>query len=299
MNFIRKYWLPLTLVVMILASLGFFLRNQLGIWLGGWEKSKFGGYIRVTEGKKWDKVPGPHYHVIYNYLFLGPEGDTLFNKNNRDVQESMMYPSEVTKEIEEALQTGAPGSTVEMLIPADTLKIRILNDVRVLKMKTGDHAKLQVFIHKVLNGAEFEIYKTQRFFARVEKENKRIDDYAAKIKKDWILDSTKFIKYYIENKTGQPRLQSGDKVSFHADVYTIDQQMISSSAPTGKEYLMSLGSDNYSFAGFEAVLPYLAPGETGVFLVTSDNGYGDKGYEGFVKPYTPLIIIIKDLKKTP
>lgn len=299
MNFLRRNWLIVTLLGLILATMAFFMRSQLGIWLGGWEKSKFGGYIRLVDGKKWDKMPGPHYHVIYNYLVLGPDGDTIVHKANPEVEQHSMYPSEVTNELQEALQMGAPGSKIEVLIPVDSLKLRISNDLKVMNMPAGKHAKFVVKIIKVLNGAEFEGYSTARFFARVEKENKRIDDYAARIKQNWLLDSVRFIKYYLNNKTDAPRLAQGDKVQFHADVYTIDQQMISSSAPTGKPYLMTLGSETYSFVGFDAVLPYLAEGESGTFLVTSDNGFGDKGYMNIVAPYTPLIIIIKDLKKLP
>ncbi len=295
MNFHKKHWLTLTLLVLILASLAFFLRNPLGIWLGGWEKTDRGGYFRVVEGKKWDKMPGAGFHIVFQYVLTGPDGDTLVNLAKPGVEQHMMYPVEPRNELEDAMQNGAPGSVVEVLIPTDSLKQRISGNLQIMNLPSGENAKFSIRIIKVLNDAQYAGYQNQRFMDRLQKENKAIDDFALKVKKPWVLDSTRFIKYFIDNKTESPRFTEGRFVSFHAEVATLEGQLIINSAPTGKKYLMEIGKNTYNLAAFDQVLQYMAEGETGVFLVTSDYGYGDQGYMNLVKPYTPLMIKITDL----
>lgn len=295
MNFVKKHWLTLTLLVLILAALAFFLRKPLGIWLGGWEKTTRGGYFRVVEGKKWDKMPGAGYHIVFQYVLTGPEGDTLVNLAKPGVEQHMMYPMEPRNELEDAMQNGAPGSVVEVLIPTDSLKQRISGNLQIMNLPSGENAKFSIYIIKVLNDAQYAGYQNQRFMERLQKENKAIDGFALKTQKPWVLDSTKFIKYFIENNTTSTRLQEGIVVSFHAEVATLDGQLLINSAPTGKKYLLEIGKNTYNLAAFDQVLQYMRPGETGVFLVTSDYGYGDQGYMNLVKPYTPLMIKITDL----
>ncbi|MFN4915109.1 MAG: FKBP-type peptidyl-prolyl cis-trans isomerase [Sphingomonadales bacterium] len=295
MNFVKKHWLTLSLVLLILASLAFFLRKPLGIWLGGWEKTQRGGYFRVVEGKKWDKMPGAGYHIVFQYVLTGPEGDTLVNLAKPGVEQHMMYPVEPRNELEDAMQNGAPGSVVEVLIPTDSLKQRISGNLQIMNLPSGENAKFIIRIIKVLNDAQYAGYQNQRFMERLQKENKLIDDFAARMKKPWLLDSTRFIKYFIENKTQSPRFTEGRVVSFHAEVATLDGRLLINSAPTGKKYLMEIGKNTYNMAAFDQILQYMSEGETGVFLVTSDYGYGDQGYMNIVKPYTPLMIKITDL----
>lgn len=295
MNFVKKHWLTLTLVVLILGSLAFFLRKPLGIWLGGWEKTERGGYFRVVEGKKWDKMPGAGYHIVFQYVLTGPEGDTLVNLAKPGVEQHMMYPVEPRNELEDAMQNGAPGSVVEVLIPTDSLKQRISGNLQIMNLPSGETAKFIIRIIKVLSDAQYAGYQNQRFMERLQKENKAIDDFAARTKKPWLLDSSRFIKYFIENKTESPRFTEGQVVSFHAEVGTLDGHLLINSAPTGKKYMMEIGKNTYNMAAFDQILQYMAEGETGVFLVTSDYGYGDQGYMNIVKPYTPLKIKITDL----
>jgi FKBP-type peptidyl-prolyl cis-trans isomerase len=298
MNFLKKHWLTLTLLVLILASLAFFLRKPLSIWMGGWEKTDRGGYFRVVEGKKWDKMPGAGFHIVFQYVLTDPDGDTLVNLAKPGVEQHMMYPVEPRNELEDAMQNGAPGSVVEVLIPTDSLKQRISGNLQIMNLPSGENAKFSIRIIKVLNDAQYAGYQNQRFMDRLQKENKAIDDFASKVKKPWVLDSTRFIKYFIDNKTESPRFTEGRFVSFHAEVATLEGQLIINSAPTGKKYLMEIGKNTYNLAAFDQVLQYMAEGETGVFLVTSDYGYGDQGYMNMVKPYTPLMIRITDLTLT-
>jgi FKBP-type peptidyl-prolyl cis-trans isomerase len=295
MNFIKKHWLTLTLLLLILASLAFFLRKPLGIWLGGWEKTNRGGYFRVTEGKKWDKMPGAGYHIVFQYVLTGPEGDTLVNLAKPGVEQHMMYPVEPRNELEDAMQNGAPGSVVEVLIPTDSLKQRISQNLQIMNLPSGEHAKFSIRIIKVLNDAQYAGYQNQRFMERLQRENRLIDQFAARVTKQWVLDSSRFIKYFIDSAQQKPRLVPGQTVSFHAEVATLDGQLLINSAPTGKKYLMEIGKNTYNLAAFDQVLQYLSPGETGVFLVTSDYGYGDQGYMNLVKPYTPLMVKITQL----
>lgn len=297
MNFLRKYWLPLTLLLMILASLGFFMRKQLWIWFGGWEKTDRGGYVRVTEGKKWDKYPGPGFHIIYQYVVVGPEGDTLVNMARPGVEQHRQYPETPKNELEDAMMHGAPGAVVELLIPTDSLKLRVSNNLQVMNMPSGEYARFIVKIIKVLNDAQLEAYRNQRLFDRLKEENKRIDKLAATVKQNWQLDTFTWVKYYIENPVAGDSLRTGEKVMFNAEVSTIDGQQVINTAPTGKLVYLEIGAGKASLPAYDLIIPKMKPGENGVFLVNSEQGFGAEGYYNIVPPYTPLVVKIKDLKR--
>lgn len=296
MNFLRKNWLPVLLALLIIGSLSYFFRRPLYIFFGGWEKTQRGDYCRLVKGKKFSKAPGPGHVLIYKYLLLGPDGDTLVNKAQSNVELQMAYPQNAKNQLEDALTFGSPGAVVELLVSTDTLKTRNPGSIKIVNLPTGELARFQVHILQVLNQDQFAEYQMKQSMQRVQAENKKIDEFAAKVKKPWVLDAENWVKYYVENSTPGDSLKSGEKVSFHAEVLTLDGEAIVQSAPTGRPLLVKLGQNQGGLAAYDLVLPKMLPGEFGVFLVTSDYGFGAEGYYR-VSPYSPLIIKISDLKR--
>jgi FKBP-type peptidyl-prolyl cis-trans isomerase len=296
MNFIRKNWLPLLLAVLIIGSLAYFFRRPLYIFFGGWEKTQRGDYCRIVKGKKYAKAPGPGHVLIYKYLLTGPNGDTLENKAHVNVELQMAYPQNAKNQLEDALTFGAPGSVVELLVPTDTLKARIPGNIKIVNLPSGELAKFQVHILQVLNQDQFAAYQMKKSMERVQTENKKIDAFAAKVNKPWVLDPENWVKYFVENSTPGDSLKMGETVSFHAEVATLEGETIIHSAPTGRPLLVKLGQGTGGLAAFDLVIPKMLPGETGVFLVTSDYGFGAEGLRR-VPPYSPLLIKINQLQR--
>lgn len=300
MRVLKNKWAIIGIIMVIVLAFLFIFKKQIGPYFGGYEKSERGFYYRFTKGKKLEKVLSPGYHVIYQYLILAPNGDTLENKALPGVEQHGQYPTVSNNEIEDVLQLAAPESTVELLVPTDSLRKRAGNNLKIMVLPEGENAKFVFHILKILNPQEFEAYGTQRFMERLMRENKIIDDFAAKVKENWLLDSVKFIKYYFKPKTNAPRLTDGDEIEFHTEVYTLDGGLLISSNIEGKKYKIKIGHLNYDFEGFDAIARYLAPGENGTFLITSDYGYGDEGLPHHVppvKPYTPLLVKMTEIVK--
>lgn len=295
MKMLKNKWVLMALGLIVLAGLAWMFRKQLGPMLGGYEKSEKGFYYRFKEGRKLEKVQGPGYHIVFQYVLLGPDGDTLENKSMPGVEQQMEYPLDVRNELDEVFQIAAPGSVVEVLVPTDSLQARAGNNLKIMNLPLGKNAKWVIHMIKLLNVEEFEGYKNSRLMERLQKENKAIDDFAQQTKKPWQLDSAAWIKYYIENKTENPRFMDGDEVEFNAEVYTLSGNLLM--GKEGRKYKMTVGRFNYPLVAFDKVITYLADGENGVFLVTSDYGYGAEGLGAFVPPYTPLLVKMFDVKK--
>jgi FKBP-type peptidyl-prolyl cis-trans isomerase len=295
MNFLRKNWLPVLLVVLIGVSLAYFFRKPLYIFFGGWEKTQRGDYCRLVKGKKYAKAPGPGHVLIYKYLLLSPNGDTIVNKAHDNVEQQMPYPETTKNQLEDALTFGSPGSVVELLVPTDTLKVRNPGNMKIVNLPPAEMAKFQVHILQVLNKEQFAEYQMKKSMERIQQENKKIDEFAARVKKTWVLDAENWVKFFIENQTPGDSLKTGEKISFHAEVSTLQGETVVLSAPTGKPILITLGQST-GLAAYDLVIPKMLPGENGFFLVTSDYGYGAEGYYR-VPPYSPLLIKITDLKR--
>jgi FKBP-type peptidyl-prolyl cis-trans isomerase len=297
MSFLRKNWLPLLLLLLIIGSLSYFFKRPLSIFFGGWEKTQRGDYCRLVKGKKFSKAPGPGHVLIYKYLLIGPAGDTIVNKAYENVELQMPYPQNAKNQLEDALTFGSPGAVVELLVPTDTLKVRNPGNMKIVNLPAGDLAKFQVHILQVLNQDQFAEYQMKKRMERVQVENKKIDLFAAKINKSWVLDSVNWVKYYIENSNPGDSLKVGDKVSFHAEVSNLEGKTIIYSAPSGRPILVKIGQGN-GLAAYDVILSKMLPGETGVFLVTSDYGYGAEGEPVYkIAPYSPLLIKITQLQR--
>lgn len=298
MKYLKNKWVAITLGLILLSGIAWLFRKQLGPLFGGYEKSPKGYYYRFVKGGKLEKIKGPGYHIIFQYVLLGPKGDTLENKSKEGVEQQMEYPMEIKSELDEIFQMAAPGSVIEMLVPTDTLRQRASNNLKVMTLEPGENAKWVIYVKKLLNPQEFEGYKNQRLMDRLAKENKQIDDFALKTKsKNWKLDSVDWIKYYIDSAIDKPRLVVGDEIEFHTEVYTLDGAMLINSGAEGRKYKLTIGRFNYPIVAFDKVAQYMADGESGAFLVTSDYGYGDEGQGSIIAPYTPLLVKIYDLKK--
>lgn len=296
MNINRKY-LVIAMLVLGAISAIFYYRENFRIIFGSYEKSPRGYHYRFTEGKKLNSVMGPGYHIVFQYLLLGPKGDTIENKALPGVEMVREYPVEAKNEMDDAMQIGSEGSVIEILVPTDSLKLRVIDNMKIMAMPSGEKAKFVLKIIKLLNDDDYVGYQNQQRFTRIKKENDAIDAFAKKQNKSWILDTFSMVKYAIENKTDKPRLKEGDKIEFHTEVYTLQGALLINSAMEGRKYTITVGKSNYQLTAFDAVAYYLADGESGEFLVTSEMGYGAQGYLNIVPPYSPLLIKIKELKK--
>lgn len=297
MNKINRKYLIIAILVLGAISAIFYFRENLKIALGGYEKTPRGYHYRFIEGKKLNSVMGPGYHIVFQYLLISPNGDTIENKAQPGVEMVREYPVEAKNEMDDAMQMGSAGSVIEILVPTDSLKLRVIDNMKIMAMPSGKKAKFVLKIAQLLNEQDYEAYKNQQFLSRFKKENDAIDAFAAKQKKSWVLDSFSHIKYYIENKTNNPRFKEGDKIEFHAEVYTLQGALLINSAMEGRKYSITIGKSNYQLTAFDAVAYYLSDGESGDFLVTSEYGYGAQGYLNIVPPYSPLLVKIKELKK--
>jgi len=287
---------------------------------GGFKTSEKGLVYRFTQGEPLKKPYDPHHFMLLNHMLIGPDGDTLENSFKSDTLEELPYPLQPNNELLEALMMMGTGTEVEVKISTDSLKQKIGGSPLIGLLASGKEARFIIRVDKVLSAEDYDAYRNQKFLNRIMAENKMIDDFASKnmvkglADGGWLLDSTKMIKYRIKRANGfydieqrrlenAPALKSVKAATFHCEVYNIDGTLLVNSSMEGRMYKAEkVGVDPFesALAIYDVkclnILPfYLNEGEVGEFLVTSANGYGNKGRIG-VPAYAPLRVVIKSVK---
>jgi hypothetical protein len=287
---------------------------------GGFKTSEKGLVYRFTQGEPLKKPYGPHHFMLLNHMLIGPDGDTLENSFKSDTLEELPYPLQPNNELLEALMMMGTGTEVEVKISTDSLKQKIGGSPLIGLLAAGKEARFIIRVDKVLSAEDYDAYRNQKFLNRIMAENKMIDDFASKnmvkglADGGWLLDSTKMIKYRIKRANGfydieqrrlenAPALKSAKAATFHCEVFNIDGTLLVNSSMEGRMYkAQKVGVDPFesALAIYDVkclnILPfYLNEGEEGEFLVTSSNGYGNRGRIG-VPAYAPLRVVIKSVK---
>jgi len=287
---------------------------------GGFKTSEKGLVYRFTQGEPLKKPYGPHHFMLLNHMLIGPDGDTLENSFKSDTLEELPYPLQPNNELLEALMMMGTGTEVEVKISTDSLKQKIGGSPLIGLLAAGKEARFIIRVDKVLSAEDYDAYRNQKFLNRIMAENKMIDDFASKnmvkglADGGWLLDSTKMIKYRIKRADGlydieqrrlenAPALKSAKAATFHCEVFNIDGTLLVNSSMEGRMYKAEkVGVDPFesALAIYDVkclnILPfYLNEGEEGEFLVTSSNGYGNRGRIG-VPAYAPLRVVIKSVK---
>ncbi|MFM1762595.1 MAG: hypothetical protein RLZZ512_385 [Bacteroidota bacterium] len=287
---------------------------------GGFKTSERGLVYRFTQGEPLKKPYGPHHFMLLNHMLIGPDGDTLENSFKSDTLEELPYPLQPNNELLEALMMMGTGTEVEVKISTDSLKQKIGGSPLIGLLAAGKEARFIIRVDKVLSAEDYDAYRNQKFLNRIMAENKMIDDFASKnmvkglADGGWLLDSTKMIKYRIKRANGfydieqrrlenAPALKSAKAATFHCEVFNIDGTLLVNSSMEGRMYKAEkVGVDPFesALAIYDVkclnILPfYLNEGEEGEFLVTSSNGYGNRGRIG-VPAYAPLRVVIKSVK---
>jgi hypothetical protein len=287
---------------------------------GGFKTSEKGLVYRFTQGEPLKKPYGPHHFMLLNHMLIGPDGDTLENSFKSDTLEELPYPLQPNNELLEALMMMGTGTEVEVKISTDSLKQKIGGSPLIGLLAAGKEARFIIRVDKVLSAEDYDAYRNQKFLNRIMAENKMIDDFASKnmvkglADGGWLLDSTKMIKYRIKRVNGfydieqrrlenAPALKSAKAATFHCEVFNIDGTLLVNSSMEGRMYKAEkVGVDPFesALAIYDVkclnILPfYLNEGEEGEFLVTSSNGYGNRGRIG-VPAYAPLRVVIKSVK---
>ncbi|MSP09110.1 MAG: hypothetical protein EXR23_01985 [Flavobacteriaceae bacterium] len=306
----KQFWIALILLPLLMA---------MGC-NGGFKTSDKGLVYNFLEGDALKKPYGPHHFMLLHHMLIGPKGDTLENSFLSDTLEELPFPLVAKNELLEALMMMGSGSKMEVKISTDSLKQKIGGSPLIGLLESGKEARFIIQVDRVLSAEDYDAYRNQKFLNRIMAENKMIDDFASKnavkgiADGGWLLDSNKMIKYRIKQKDGvydiknrrlenAPSLKVVKAVTFHCEVYNIDGSLLVNSSMEGRLYRAEkVGIDPFesALAIYDVrclnILPfYLNEGEEGEFLVTSSNGYGNRGRIG-VPAYAPLRVVIKSVK---
>ncbi len=294
-NTLFKDWKTTAIFILLLITIGFFAYRIISNSISGFKVTESGLKYRFITKLK-GKTPIQGDIILMKYAMISSKGDTLVNHFKNDTfMEINVYTNKPNNELMEGMFMMGAGDVAEFKILSDSLKKKIRNETTdFLPLKS--EVSFIVRVEQVLNYDQYVIYRTRKRLKIYEIEDRAIDKYAEDLKKNWILDSFERVKYFIENKTNNPRFKDGDIIEFHAKVSLLNGQLDIDSKMEGRKLRVELGKDNYRISGLHRVMYYLANNESGIFLVPSSWGYGAAGKIG-IPSYAPLAIEIYEPKK--
>ncbi|MFZ9970362.1 MAG: hypothetical protein ACO3GK_03515 [Bacteroidia bacterium] len=292
----KKQWLGILAALVLLSSCSPYSQTETGL------------EYRFIKGKELKELYGPGHYCLLNYMLIGPGNDTIQNTFSSDTLAEFPYPVEGGNELLEALQISSPGSIIEVRVKTDSLKAKILGNPRIMALPDDDYAYFVVAVDQVLDGPDYEAYRNQKFFARLMAENAMIDRYceAHNQEGNFDLDSFQHMRFRIFDAQGKqvsdpnrflnaPVQKAATAVSFHAEVRTLEGQLIISSAMEGRRYKAIRHEHFYELPALNEWPFYLNEGERVELVITSEWGYGADGRMG-VPSYAPLYLILSDVR---
>ena len=304
MSFLEKNkWLKWAILALAIVSVGFYFYKN-----SGYQKTEKGLQYKFLQGKPLKEIYGPENYCLVQYMIIGPNNDTIENSFHSDTLYEIPYPVEPRNELMEGLQMASPGSTIEVLIPTDSLKAKIAGTYKIKLLPDKQMAKFVVHVEKILNTQEYEAYVNQKVIARAMAENKLIDDYCAAHSKEgtWYLDSLQSIRYrFTENGKSLPNKgnclsdapirKGSQELEFDVVVSTLKGDLVFDSRLEGRKYKAAYSQYLNGLRVLDE-LPFHAIDGVSEFVTTSIHGFGGVGRIG-VPTYAPLYVKIYNVKE--
>ena len=132
----------------------------------------------------------------------------------------------------------------------------------------------------------------------IENEQRLIASFLDRLGTNWRQWGTSFIHYTIEGKvTDTLQVRKGDLVTIKYTGRRLeDGKVFDSSDRNGSAYTFRFGDEGQVIKGVEIAISLLREGQKGEFFLPSEFAFGERGVEGSIEPYTPVIYQVKLLK---
>lgn len=262
---------------------------------GGYDKTETGlRYKFLKEPGKGHKPRGGDV-VLMEYTMAS--GDSVLVSTYGDPDPHVLeLPSTppAQNELMQAILMMGEGDSARFLISSDSLEQRTGWE-RPAFVTKGSDLTVTIALKRTLSKEAFRKYQWEDYMNKRLRIKKQFDDYAAKSGMNFTLDSATGIRYHVFKGGGSIPITDGQRVSMHVTGKVLGMEGdFLNTRMEGRKMELELGKE-YKPEAMRYMPKFLKDGESGIFLVPFDMGYGKEGRYG-IPPYANLIFEINDIR---
>ena len=262
---------------------------------GGYKKTETGLQYKFLKEPGQGRKPRGGDFVLMEYT-MHVEDSILVSTYDDPDPHLLELPENppVQNELMQAILMMGEGDSARFKLNSDSLEIKTGWE-RPAFVKPGQMLIVTIALHKTLTAKEYQKYQWEDYIAKRKRVLAQFTEYLKKSNKTFTLDSSTGIRYHIEKPGNGLPIVDGQKVSFHVTGKVLGSDIdFLNTYMEGRPMELELGKD-YQPPAMQVMPKYLKDGESGIFLVPFDMGYGKSGRYG-VPAYANLIFEIKDIR---
>lgn len=269
--------------------------------------SKLDGYKTTETGlmykihKKGDGEVSPKEGDFLDLIMVyGTSDSTLFDSRTLPTKQTMHVPmtaSVFQGDIYEGLALMKVGDSATFALVSDSVWIKLF---RMPSAPPGldslDYLYFTIVLNEILSEEEMQRRKEEEAMAARAEEQTAMDNYLRENYPDAIPSRTGLYYHRIQIGTGDQPVP-GSMVKVHYTGYLLDGTKFDSSFDRGQPYEFPLGQGEV-IKGWDEGISYMRKGETGVLIVPSSLGYGERGSRS-IPPFSSLVFEVELVDFTP
>ena len=263
--------------------------------------SKIKGYKTTETGlmyKYHEKGTGTESPKEGDFLDLtmvyGTGDSVLFDSRTIPTQQTMHVPmmaSVFQGDIYEGLAIMVEGDSATFVMPSDSVWTKLFRMPAIPPgMDSVEYIYFDVKLKEILTKEEVDARKAAEAAEAQAKEEAALEEYLRENYPDAAPSRTGLYYYRIEMGKGDLP-QPGQIVKVHYTGYLLDGTKFDSSVDRGTPFEFPLGQGRV-IAGWDEGIGYMRKGETGVLILPSKLGYGERG-SGKIPPFSSLVFEVE------
>ena len=269
--------------------------------------SKLDGYKTTETGlmykfhKKGDGEVSPKEGDFLDLIMVYGTGDsTLFDSRTLPTQQTMHVPmtaSVFQGDIYEGLAMMKVGDSATFVMVSDSVWTKLFRMPSTPPgMDSVDYLYFNIVLNEILSEEEMQSRKEEEVRVAREEEETEMNDYLRENYPDAIPSRTGLYYHRIQIGKGDQPIP-GSIVKVHYTGYLLDGTKFDSSVDRGEPYEFPLGQGQV-IKGWDEGISYMRKGETGVLIIPSSLGYGDRGSRT-IPPFSSLVFEVELVDFTP
>lgn len=234
------------------------------------------------------------------YSISNSEDSVIYNNFNSSPERIMLtMPTHKNGDIMEAFAMMAEGDSAQFLINADSFFYKTRGEMSLpTYVKQGTDLKFIIKLEKRLTAYQKDSLDNVEKIARWKKEIEDIIAYSSKNGLEMKLDSSTGLRYQFHSIQGDTakKIVENSKVKFHFIGKLFDNTEFFNSYTSGSVQVVTVNKELLQPIGMYEMLTKMKQGEKATFILPFDLGFGAKGIEGIIPPFSPLVYEVNILK---
>jgi FKBP-type peptidyl-prolyl cis-trans isomerase FkpA len=277
-----------SLFAILLASCNNFSKTESGL------RYKF---LKRSEKKQ---LPSIGEYVQVYYSINNSKDSTILSIFGKTPDRILLsQPTHKGGDIMEALAIMAEGDSAQFLISADSFYLVTRQEMALPDyVKPGSDLKFTIKMDRRLNKYQVDSLINAEKIARWNEEINSINTYIRKNGLTMELDSVTGLRMQFHNKMSDTTkmIREGSVVKFHFIGKLMDGTEFYNSYTMGQPQTIRVSKEQFQPIGMYEMLIRMREGEKATFILPYDLGFGAKGVEGMIPPFSTLIYELNILK---